>query len=331
LLATLLLLPLPATAQQNRRGADRSRDRGADSRGADRQSGQNRGENRSGDNRGSASRQSDQRNSENRERPSTGLGPIGLPPQNRVPAWEQKQTPWWEQQQKQAPWWERQGPPSWEQPKVPAWQTRNPARTLLDEQKERRQREANRRPSQGGHYRPGRNNGYIYVVPAYGYLPYNLPTVSETYVTPPPPVEVEVSRPVEPPPPPTPPIGVLRLEVEPRDLIQIFVDGVFIGTPDDVGEELGLSPGVRHIELRARGYKSVSFDTDIVQDRSVTYRATLERDPSVPPTEIVVKPQPKAGSTTMYVIPGCYLGNVAPTASTLRPGCDLAKLTKIVP
>jgi hypothetical protein len=246
-----------------------------------------------------------------------------LPPaqQNRVPAWEQKQTPWWE----------RQGPPRWEQPKVPAWQTMNPARTLLEEQKEARQRAANRSPRH-------RNNGYLYVVPAYRYFPYSyfpsygLPTVVESYETPSPPAEV--ASPIEPPPPPgppPPPIGVLRLDVEPRDLIQIFVDGVYIGTPDDVGDDLGLAPGVRHIELRARGFKTLSFDADIVQDRSITYRGQLERDPEAPPPPVVIVKPPASGSRTMYVIPGCYLGNVAPTQASLRAGCDLSKLTTIEP
>ena len=31
------------------------------------------------------------------------------------------------------------------------------------------------------------------------------------------------------------------------------------------------------------------------------------------------------------MIPGCYLGNVSPTNVTLRPGCDLSKLTTITP
>ena len=33
----------------------------------------------------------------------------------------------------------------------------------------------------------------------------------------------------------------------------------------------------------------------------------------------------------MYVIPGCYLGNVSPKNVTLPPGCDISKLTTITP
>ena len=201
----------------------------------------------------------------------------------------------------------------------PAWQV---GPTMLDLQ---RQRNDNRYYK----HRPG--NGYIYVAPGYGYFPYTLPGVTEAYVTPPAPTEVVVPRAVEPPPPPppAPPIGVLRLEVEPRNLLQIFVDGVYVGTPADVGDEIGLSPGVRHIELRAPGFKPHAFDADIVLDRSITYRAQLERDPDAPPppAPIVTKP----GSRTMYVVPGCYVGNVRPTQENLRPGCDISKLTTFEP
>lgn len=316
LLAALLLLPVTADAQQERRGNGRRTDRGADNRGSD--------------NRGSADRRSEQRNSANTrsQTNTTGLAPTGLPPaqQRPVPAWEQKQTPWWERQG--PPAWERRGAPWWEQNTAPAWQQTPPMRTV-NTVNDQRQRGSNYRSSRHG------RNGYIYIVPAYGYFPYSnypyaLPTYAETSVTPPPPTEI-VTRPVEPPPapePPPPPIGVIRLEVEPRDLIQIYVDGVYVGTPDDVGLDLGLTPGVRHIELRARGYITHAFDADIVQDRLITYRAQLERDPNAPAPPVVVKP---AGSRTMYVIPGCYVGNVAPTQANLRPGCDMSKLTTIEP
>ena len=240
---------------------------------------------------------------------------LGLPPvqPQPLPAWERPQTPWWE----------RQGPPAWERPTVglPAWQT---TPTMLDQQQRARNN------IKRGNHRPG--NGYIYVVPGYRYFPYTLPGVTEAYVTPPAPNEVVVTRPVEPPPPPAPPpppIGVLRLEVEPRNAIQIFVDGVYIGTPADVGDELGLSPGVRHIELRAPGFLPHAFDADIVLDRSITYRAQLERDPDAPPPPAPIVRPP--GSRTMYVIPGCYMGNVAPTQANLRSGCDMSKLMTIEP
>ena len=37
-------------------------------------------------------------------------------------------------------------------------------------------------------------------------------------------------------------MGALRLEVEPKESLQIFVDGVYIGTPADLGDEIELRP-----------------------------------------------------------------------------------------
>ena len=33
----------------------------------------------------------------------------------------------------------------------------------------------------------------------------------------------------------------------------------------------------------------------------------------------------------MYLIPGCYMGNVEPTAAMIRPGCDISKLVTMTP
>lgn len=181
-------------------------------------------------------------------------------------------------------------------------------------------------------YRRNTATGVIYVVPQYGYFSATLPGVNAHYVTPPPPTEVVTPR--EPEPPPAP-LGVLRIEVEPRDALQIFVDGVYVGTPADLGDEIGLTPGIRRIELRARGYKPLTFNAEIVEDRAITYRGVLERDPSsvpvAPVAPVVVQPAAAPGSKTMYLIAKCYLGNVPPKAIELPPGCDISKLTTITP
>lgn len=205
---------------------------------------------------------------------------------------------------------------------------------MLDEQRENRSiAKYGGHPSKRRYYK----NGPVYVFPPYGYYPYGYVggyVGTTTYLeSPAAPSEVVTYEP-EPPAyePPPPPMGMLRLEVEPRDLIQIFVDGIYIGTPADVSDEIGLTPGIRTIELRARGYKTVTFSAEIVRDRSITYRAILERDPDAPaPAPVVLRPAPASGSSTMYLIPGCYLGNIAPTPATLRPGCDISKLTKFEP
>jgi len=172
----------------------------------------------------------------------------------------------------------------------------------------------------------------IYVLPPYRYFP-----AYTTYgygVTP----EYPVSE-APPPPPQEPETGFLRLEIEPQHTVQVFVDGLYMGTLGDIGIELELRLGPRRIELRAPGYRTLVFDTQIVWDRTVIYRGSLERieeAPAAPAPQAPKAPQapeaPKVpGSRTMYLIPGCYIGNVQPTAGMLRPGCDMSKLTTMTP
>jgi len=242
----------------------------------------------------SSDRDSDQRRS---GRPSIGFNPT-------IPSWEQKQ----------APWWERQGPPSWERGQSPTRRSNN-------------NRHDDDRYDRGRRY----HSGVIYVVPSYPYTQYEEPTSST--VTPPPPAPVPAR--VVPEPPPAPPaIGFLTLDVEPRALLQIYVDDVFVGTPADLGDDLRLTPGTRRIELRARGYKTLTFSAEIVENRSINYRGTLERDPASPaaPSDpAVARPPSASGPTTMYKIQGCYLGNIPPKAAELRPGCDIANMVTFRP
>ena len=57
----------------------------------------------------------------------------------------------------------------------------------------------------------------------------------------------------------------------------------FVGTPADLGDEFELAPGTRRIELRARGYRTLTFSAEIVDGRSITYRGSLERLERAPP------------------------------------------------
>lgn len=206
--------------------------------------------------------------------------------------------------------------PKWETAARPSWEAGN----------QQPHNETRRRPR---NYQPS----VVYVLPAYRYFSESIPTSTQFVATPPPPT---APVPVAPPQPPQAAMGALRLEVEPKESLQIFVDGVYLGTPADLGDELELTTGTRRIELRARGYRSLAFSAEIADGRSITYRGTLERtenvSPSIPAATVPpASPAPPAGSKTMYMIPGCYLGNVSPKNVTLRPGCDLSKLTTITP
>ena len=134
---------------------------------------------------------------------------------------------------------------------------------------------------------------------------------------------------------PEPLSGTLRLEVEPADILQVFVDGEYIGTPADLGGALDLQPGSRRIEFRAPGYKTLTIDAQIVSQRTIVYRATLDRiaptrvgpPPAAPVAPAPAPPPAPSGSRTIYLIPGCYMGNVPPQDLKLPAGCDLGRLT----
>ena len=266
-------------------------------------------------------RRSEQRQSvQQQQRPMTGLGPIGLPP---APA-TTTNTPWWERQG--PPAWERKQDPWWERPQIDPYKTMNPARVMLDQERDARRLARHPRPVHPI-YKPGYIAPPIWVLPPYGYYvpgySYNSGYGVET-----------MTSEAPPPPPPMPETGFLKLDVEPRQGVQVFVDGLYIGTLTDIGDEIELRLGARRIELRAPGYRPLIFDTQIVFDRMVVYRGELERMEQAPDASAPQAPQaPEApkGSRTMYLIPGCYMGNVQPTASMLRAGCDISKLITALP
>jgi PEGA domain len=81
-----------------------------------------------------------------------------------------------------------------------------------------------------------------------------------------------------PPPSEAPEIGNLRLDVEPISA-QIFVDGFFVGTVEDLYHTLAglsLTPGPHHLELRAPGYETAVIDVKVDANRTITYRTALK-------------------------------------------------------
>ena len=240
-----------------------------------------------------------------------------------------RQLPWWEQ--RQLPWWERQNPAAVQRQSQEEWERSlvNPSRAAIELNRKAREAErVQRRRAQPT---------VIYALPPYRYFypntTYGYGVESTTYITPAPPDVVA-------PPAPEVVTGFLRLEVEPRHLLQVFVDGLYIGTPADLGDEFELRLGARRVELRAPGYRTLIFDTEIVADRTIVYRGQLEPSASASgaSTASGAPSAPRAplapaapASRTIYMIPGCYIGNVAPTADMVRPGCDLSKLITRAP
>ncbi len=105
---------------------------------------------------------------------------------------------------------------------------------------------------------------------------------------------------------------------------QLYVDGYYVGTLSDVSGELTLDVGTHTLELREDGYESLRVDVRISTDGLITYRGELKRvggadlhasgaDLSGPRSDIP--------PTTIYVIPGCYIGNVPPKDAGLPAAC----------
>jgi hypothetical protein len=186
-------------------------------------------------------------------------------------------------------------------------------------------------PVHVGHGRPhpgrARRSGgtAIFFIPAYGWtdrLLLQSGTSTPTYQEPSPapqPREAEADT------------GTLRLIVEPFALMQVYVDGFFVGTPSDFDGDLQLEAGAHSVELRAPGYEAISFAVRISAGRSVTYRRSLEPVATAPAPAAAAPVPPTVPRTTVYVIPGCYLGNVPPKDAGLPETCDQTRVTTFQP
>ena len=130
------------------------------------------------------------------------------------------------------------------------------------------------------------------------------------------------------------PAGRLRLELQPGVVPQIFVDGYYVGTLDDFNSELTLDAGPHQVEVRADGYETLGLNVKVSPDRPITYRGTLKRTGAAPAPvpEAPAPPElPLPARATIYVIPGCYVGNVPPRDAGLPAGCDESRATAFTP
>ena len=114
--------------------------------------------------------------------------------------------------------------------------------------------------------------------------------------------------------------GVLRLDITPATGLQYYVDGMFIGSSSELGTEFEINAGARRIEVRAPGYKPLMFDARFVPGGIVTRRGALE------PLEDSATLPRASGNRTMFVIPGCFMGNTRPDPGALPKGCDIGRL-----
>lgn len=173
----------------------------------------------------------------------------------------------------------------------------------------------NDRPGHGRQHdgRGGRSRPTVVLIaPPYGW----------DYAAPPPPPEEPQAG-----TPPALPTGSIQLDILPAGIVQLYVDGYYVGTPDDLNGELRLEAGPHRLELRAPGYQSETVDVQIEAGRTISYRGALEpldrkEAPAAAPPADAKPPARKP----IYVIPGCYLGNVPPKEAGLPPGCDPSRM-----
>lgn len=119
--------------------------------------------------------------------------------------------------------------------------------------------------------------------------------------------------------------GGLVMQTVP-DMAQIFVDGSYVGLAEEFGlggRAINLDAGAHHVELRARGYETLTFAVTIEPNSIVRYRGEMQPIATKPAAAIAPPQSPPVKS--FYVIPNCYAGD-KPPSGTLPKGCDLKKL-----
>jgi hypothetical protein len=162
---------------------------------------------------------------------------------------------------------------------------------------------------------PGRFPQFVYVYPYYDYWEY------------PPYPGMSTERRGKREQKEEPTSGPLRFDVQPEKILQVFLNGYFVGTPEDFNSELDLPIGTHTVELTAPGHETVKFEVKIDGTRPITYRGQLRPLEVKPGSEPTPAPAPPTvPPSTLYYIPGCYLGNVDPKEVTLPPNCDTSKL-----
>jgi hypothetical protein len=167
--------------------------------------------------------------------------------------------------------------------------------------------------------------GALVFVPAYGYG-FGWPYVPDTLLP---------GSPV-PGPPSLPPeqyidTGRLHITLQSGGDPQVYVDGYYVGLLSDVEGELTLEAGAHALELREDGYETLHVDVQVGAGALVTYRGAMKRLAAARapvasvPAPPDVPPPPAPTPTTIYMIPGCYVGNVPPGDASLPAGCDAGR------
>jgi PEGA domain len=119
--------------------------------------------------------------------------------------------------------------------------------------------------------------------------------------------------------------GGLVLETAPA-AAQVFVDGNYVGLAEEFrpnGRAIELTAGAHHVELRAAGYETLTFNVMIGANNIVRYRGDMQVQAAKPAAAAVSTTPPIAKN--FYVIPNCYAGDKPPTGA-LPKGCNRKNL-----
>jgi hypothetical protein len=122
--------------------------------------------------------------------------------------------------------------------------------------------------------------------------------------------------------------GTLSVDIVPT-FAQVYVDHRYVGMSYELNRELTLDAGPHRVEFRADDHTPVVLHVTIEAGRQISYQGALVRrdvEPDSEPPALVPELTP---AMTVYFIPGCYLGNVPPTAARLPAGCDVSA-TKVI-
>jgi len=129
---------------------------------------------------------------------------------------------------------------------------------------------------------------------------------------------------------PPAPTGRVWLDLDAPPSTQVLVDGYYVGTLDTVGRVLDVEPGPHQIRLRADGFHPLVVDVRVVAEQFLTYREMLKPvDADTDGARGRTSVAPPRAPATLYVIPGCYAGNLPPEELTLPQGCDRALMTTL--
>jgi hypothetical protein len=140
-----------------------------------------------------------------------------------------------------------------------------------------------------------------------------------------PPMAPAPPRVAEPLPVEAPAKGSLILRVQPGSA-QVWVDGYYVGSADDFDgspRTLALDAGPHTIELDEPAHETVRFEVKTVSNEPIIYRRALTR------VSIAVPAPIPSTSTPVFLIPGCYLGNVPPKDAGLPATCDLSRAVRL--